>query len=87
MNRRFTFEEIVAVLQRFDAGEKATNICRELGISSPTLYAWRYKYGRLQVPEAERLKALEAENSKLKNAVKELQLENEILKEVARRKW
>jgi putative transposase len=87
MKKRFTNEQIVAVLQRLERGEKAKDLCREVGVSSPTLYAWKQKFGGLELSDVRRLKDLEVENSRLKKLVANLMLDNEILKDVNSRKW
>ena len=63
---RFTEEQIIAILREQEAGMKTADLCRKHGISSPTFYAWKAKYGCMNVSDAQRLKALEAENTKLK---------------------
>jgi putative transposase len=87
MKKRFTNEQIVGVLNRLEKGEKAKDLCRELGISSPTLYAWRQKFGGLEVNDVRRMKELELENSRLKKLVANMALDIEILKDVNSRKW
>lgn len=87
MKKRFTNEQIVGVLNRLEKGEKAKDLCRELGISSPTLYAWRQKFGGLAVSDLRRLKDLEQENMRLKKLVANMALDIEILKDVNSRKW
>ena len=87
MKKRFTNEQIVAVLQRHEGGEKAKDLCREFGISTPTLYAWKQKFGGLEVSDVRKMKDLEVENSRLKKLVANLALDIEILKEVNSRKW
>ena len=87
MKKRFTNEQIVAVLNRHEGGEKAKDLCRELGISGPTFYAWKTKFGGMNITDVKRLKDLEMENSRLKKLVANLALDNEILKEVNSRKW
>lgn len=87
MKKRFTNEQIVGVLNRLEKGEKAKDLCRELGISSPTLYAWRQKFGGLDVSDVRRLKELEQENLRLKKLVANMALDIEILKDVNGRKW
>lgn len=83
-----TAEEIVTILREADAGtESIADFCRRKGIAEATLYRWRQKYGNLQVDEAKRLKALEAENAKLKKLLAEALLANEGLKEVLAKKW
>ena len=81
-------EEIVTILREAEAStESVTDFCRRKGIAEATLYRWRQKYGNLQVDEAKRLKALEAENAKLKKMLAEAMLANEGLKEVLAKKW
>jgi putative transposase len=87
MKKRFTNEQIVGVLNRLEKGEKAKDLFRELGISSPTLYAWRQKFGGLEVNDVRRMKELELENSRLKKLVANMALDIEILKDVNSRKW
>ena len=87
MKKRFTNEQIVAVLQRHEGGEKAKDLCREFGISTPTLYAWKQKFDGLEVSDVRKMKDLEVENSRLKKLVANLALDIEILKEVNSRKW
>jgi len=64
--KRFTKEQIIAVLKEGEAGAKTKELCRRHGISEATYYNWKAKYGGMTVPEARRLKELEAENAKLK---------------------
>ena len=62
---RFTEEQIIGILKEQEAGAKATDLCRQHGISSATFYKWKTKYGGLDVSEARRLRALEEENANL----------------------
>ena len=87
MKKRFTNEQIVTVLQRLERGEKAKDLCREIGISSPTLYAWKQKFGGMDVADVRKMKDLEQENGRLKKLVANLMLDNEILRDVNSRKW
>lgn len=84
---RFTEEQIIQILGEAQAGMKVEELCRKHGISSPTYYSWKSKYGGMTVSEAKRLRALEAENSKLKRLVAELSLDIVALKDVVSRKW
>jgi putative transposase len=63
---KFSEEQILAILREQEAGAKTADVCRRHGVSSATFYAWKAKYGGMDVSEARRLKALEAENAKLK---------------------
>jgi putative transposase len=84
---RFTESQIVNVLGRAERGEKISDLCRELGISEPTFYNWRSKYGGLSVSELKRIKELEEENSRLKRMYSELSLVNDALKQVIEKKY
>ena len=82
MKNRFTEEQIIKVLKEHEGGRPATDIVRELGIAEQTFYNWKRKYGDMNVSEVKRLKQLEAENTRLKELVAELSLDNKILKDV-----
>ena len=86
--KQHTPEDIIAILREAEASqESVADFCRRKGIAEATLYRWRQKYGNLQIDEAKRLKALEAENAKLKKMLAEAMLANEGLKEVLAKKW
>src|ERR1051325_7659233 len=84
---RYTEEQIIGVLREQEAGMKVSDLCRKHGISEPTFYAWKAKFGGLSIPEARRLKQLEEENARLKKLLAEAMLDNAVLKltPVARR--
>jgi putative transposase len=84
---RFTEEQIIGILREQDAGAKTADVCRRHGISSATFYKWKAKYGGLDVSEAKRLRALEAENARLKKLLADAMLDNAMLKEIAAKKW
>ena len=65
---------------------RRSTVCRKHGISSPTFYKWKAKYGGLGVSELKRLKELESENTKLKRMYADLALENTALKDVIEKK-
>jgi putative transposase len=73
---RFTESQIVAILKQADAGLPVKDICRQAGISVPTYYQWKSKYGGLEASDLKRVKDLEAENAKLKRMYAELALDN-----------
>jgi putative transposase len=81
---RFSEEQIIGVLREQEAGAK---VCRKHGISEPTFYAWKAKFGGMSVSDARRLKQLEDENAKLKKLLAEAMLDNAVLKDITSRKW
>ena len=87
MKKRFTEEQIIGVLKEADAGLKVVELCRKYGISDATYYNWKAKFGGMTVSDAQRLKALEAENGRLKRLLAESMLDNAALKDVVGRKW
>ena len=82
----FSETQIISVLARHERGEKTRELCRELGISEATFYAWKAKYGGLSVSELKRIKELETENARLKRMYADLSLVHEALKEAVRGK-
>jgi putative transposase len=82
---RYNEEQIIGVLKRMEAGQKARDLARELGVSEATLYTWKSKYGGLDVNEARRLRELERENGELKKLVADLSLDREALRTVIRK--
>jgi putative transposase len=87
MKKRFTEEQIIGFLREADAGVKVKDLCRRHGFSEASYYLWRSKFGGLDVSEAKRLKALEAENARLKKLLAEALLEQEVTREALRKKW
>jgi putative transposase len=84
---RFSEEQIVAALQLVRSGADVGEVCRKMGVSKGTLYAWKKKYGGLGVDEAKRLKQLDDENRRLKKLVADQALDIQMLKEVLSKKW
>jgi putative transposase len=84
---RFSEEQIIGILREQEAGAATADVCRKHGISSATFYKWKAKYGGLDVSEARRLKALEAENARLKKLLAEAMLDNAMLKDLTTKKW
>lgn len=87
MKKRFTEEQIIRVLKEHEAGAKTAELCRRHGISEATFYNWKAKFGGMDVSDARRLKALEAENAKLKKLLADAELDKLMLKEVLSKKW
>jgi putative transposase len=84
---RFTEEQIIGILREQEVGLKTAEVCRKHGISPPTFYAWKAKYGGMSVADAKRLRQLEDENAKLKKLLAEAMLDNAVLKDITSRKW
>lgn len=82
VRKKYTEEQIIAVLREAEAGVKATDLCRKYGMSDATYYNWKAKYAGLTVSELKRLKALEEENRRLKQIVGEQALDIRALKEL-----
>lgn len=74
-------------MKEADAGLPVKELCRRHGFSEASFYLWRSKYGGMEVADAKRLKTLEAENARLKKLLAEALLENEVTKDVLRKKW
>jgi transposase len=89
--KRFSTEQIVAKLREAEKlqgqGLTIPQLCKRLQISEQTFYRWRMKYGALKEDEAQRLKALELENARLKRIVAEQALDISLLKDVNRGNW
>lgn len=84
---RFSEEQIIGIVKEQERGVKTADVCREHGISQNTFYAWKSKYGGMNVSEAQRLRQLEAENAKLKRIVADQALDIVALKDVVSKKW
>jgi putative transposase len=80
--RRYTEEQIVAILKEAAAGAKTDDLCRKYGVSPNTFYNWRTKFAGMTVPDIKRMRALEEENLKLKKKVAELTLDIDNVKEL-----
>jgi len=84
---RFTEEQIIGILREQEAGVPVADLCRKHGLSSPTFYKWKAKFGGMDVSEARRLKALDDENTKLKRLLADAMLDNVALKDLLGKKW
>jgi transposase-like protein len=83
---RFSEEQMVKILREADAAP-VMDVAKKHGISDQTIYLWRKKFGQLEAADVKRLRQLEQENAKLKKLVAERDLEIELMKEVAAKKW
>ena len=86
MKKRFTEAQIIGFLKEAQAGVPVKELCRKHGFSDAAFYGWRAKFGGMQVDDAKRLKALEAENAKLKKLLAEAMLDTEALRVALRGK-
>jgi putative transposase len=83
---KFSEEQVVYAIRQADAGTPVGDLCRQLGVSDATFYAWKKKYAHLGVSELRRLRQLEEENSRLKQLVADLSLDKHMLSEALRKK-
>jgi len=83
---RFSEEQMVAILREADR-DSVPGVATRRGLSEQTVYAWRKRFGMLQVDDVRRLNRLEHENNRLKKLVAERDLEIEVMKEINRKKW
>jgi putative transposase len=87
MKKRFTEEQIVAILRDAESGQKPVGeICRKHSISAPTFYVWRRKYGSMAESDVKRLRELEKENARLKRLLAERDVEVDVMKELLQKK-
>lgn len=83
----YSEEQIIGFLRETEVGMPIKELCRKHGFSEASYYLWRSKFGGTSVPDAKRLKELETENGRLKKLLAEQVLENEVIKDVLRKKW
>ncbi len=82
---RYTEAQIIAAVKQVEAGRRAEEVARKMGVSKHTIYAWRQKYGGMDVSEAQEVKTLGDENARLKRLVAELSLDKDALQFVIRK--
>ena len=85
--KQFSEEQIIGILKEAEAGAVVTELCRRYGMSSATFYAWKAKFGGMEVSDAKRLRALEEENARLKRLLADTMLDNAGLKDLLSKKW
>lgn len=83
---KYTETQIVKAIKENEAGKSVQDICRELGVSNVTFYAWRQRYGGMEVSDVKKMKELEEENSRLKKMYANLSLLHEALKDAVAKK-
>jgi putative transposase len=84
---RFSEEQIIGILKEGESGSAVKVVSAKHNISEATYYAWKRKYGGMEVSEAKRMRAMEEEIGRLKRLVADLSVQNQILKEVNAKKW
>ena len=87
MAKRYTEEQIIAVLKEAEAGVKTADLCREHGISDATYYKWKSKYSGMEVSDVRKMRTLEDENRRLKQIVADQTLDIQALKAVLSKKF
>lgn len=84
--KRFSVEQIVAILKQVEVGVPAVEVCRQAGITEQTFYRWKKQYVGLEIDQVRRLKQLQEENGRLKRLVAELSLDKTMLQDVLAKK-
>lgn len=88
MKKRHTEEQIVGILRGAEASGKAVReYCREKGVHETTFYAWKKRYGSMDVDEVREYRTLIHENARLKRLLAERDLDIDAMKEVLKKKW
>ena len=82
---KHTEAQMIAALKQVEAGRKVDDVAREQAVSKHTLYAWKAKYGGMDVSEAQEVKHLREENARLKKLVADLSLDKDMLQSVIRK--
>ena len=82
---KHTEAQMIGALKQLEAGRKAEEVAREIGVSKHTIYAWKAKYGGMDVSEAQEAKRLREENNRLRKLVADLSLDKEALQSVIRK--
>lgn len=85
--KRFSVEQIVAVLKQAEVGVPVVEVCRQVGITEQTFYRWKKQYVGLEIDQVRQLKQLQEENGKLKKLVAELSLDKAMLQDVLAKKF
>ena len=85
--KRFSVEQIVAIVKQAEMGMPVAELIRRVGISEQTFYRWKKQYSNLEVDQVRQLKQLQDENGRLKKLVAELTLDRAMLQDVLRRNW
>ncbi len=87
MKTRYSEDQIIQAIKEHQAGAAVAELCRRYGVSQPTFYKWRHKFGGLEVSDAKRLRLIEEENRKLKKLVADQALDMMVLKDLLAKKF
>ncbi len=87
MKRRFSDEQIIGIIKEYEAGVKASDLCRKYGISDATFYKYKAKFGGMNVSDAKKLRSPEDENARLKRMLAEAMLDNAALKDLTTKNY
>jgi putative transposase len=87
MKKRFTEEQIIQIFKEQETGERTADIYRRHGVSQPTFYKWKAKFGGMEVCDTRKLKSLEAENTRLRKLLAEQMRDNAMLRDLNSKKW
>jgi putative transposase len=85
--KRFSVEQIVAVMKQAEAGVPVAELIRKVGISEQTFYRWKKQYVGMELDQARQMRQLQEENNRLKQLVAELSLDKTMLQDVLRKKF
>lgn len=85
--KRFSVEQIVAVLKQIEPGLSVSDASRQMGVSEQAIYRWKKVYGGMESDQVRELKQLQEENARLKRLVADLSLDKEILQDINAMKW
>ena len=85
---KHTEAEMIGALKQLEAGRRAEDVAREVGVSKHTIYAWKAKYGGMDVSQAQEARQLRDENTRLRKLVADLSLDKDMLQAViAKNGW
>jgi putative transposase len=87
MKRSFSDEQIIGIIKEYEAGVKASDLCRKYDISDAAFYKYKAKFGGMNVSDAKKLRSLEDENARLKRMLAEAMLDNAALKDLATKNY
>lgn len=85
--KRYTEEQIIAVLKEAQSGVSTADLCRKYGVSDATIYKWKSKFSGMEVSDVRKMRQLEDENRRLKHLVADLTLDNQALKAINSKNW